>query len=1133
MEVKIKPGAVIHSYRFEHPIGHGAYGMVWKGYHEHLDQAVAIKVIDTQSLDTNSLERVKQECRIGGKLTHQSHVVEVRDAFPEGTDFLIVMELMPAGSLDQYLREHPHPDFGLAVSWALALCDALAEVHALGVVHRDIKPQNILLTGDAEVKLSDFGVAHLGGSALATEYQPGTPGYRSPEQEANQPVDGGTDVYSLCAVLFEVWTGIKHFNYRHQPQNVVREEMELHLMKRYPSLTETVRCRLIVAVSNGLRTREERISLTDLKAELTAIRDEWAGGDAGDEAIAAARQVVAQQVKPARRSTVVSLLPQRPVAARSRLLGDTALAGWLEEQFGQWYMESPSDNLILWFDPAGEWEPVLDHLSPDLNLLRYAGSQLEMRYWLERRPPDRQTLAYLPLTQEEAHYLLPYCFTSKVFDEKPYDFLLRHDVPLPRTAHERSQVKAVLPRLIQESIGKGAAFWKAISSYEEAQAALIKDFSARLGQFLDQPAPIWDKLRSAGLTEHFQAMVQSRLGYGGPTDDPVHYASGLLAQLVFVDLYCRSGGAGDFPLKHLLPDSGHFDACQSTLDGWRYDTRYQERFVEYARAIEADYASLMAWAAKHAGDLDDPPLPGIARAAWDEMARSLTEYATFDDVIAWLDSRREHIQHASQSFWARQGEAPGWETLVLADQIIHAAQQAVGEAIHKTKSTEFVTAYIERWWRVDQLYRQCKSALATPFTGDKAIVKWTDRFYGRFLNEINQRWTSLLAKQSDWELSGPVARQQDFWSELSGKPGKRRAVFLIDGLRYELGEALRQQLQGEHEAALEALYCELPSITALGMSALLPEGSKRKIGWQDGDWLVQLPGFGGNLAQKTDRDKWLVEQLGNVEIVPLNSLSKTETKIVASAQWLVVTSTEIDAIGENVGALPPVALDDLVNRIASAVRKLLQQGFDEVHIVTDHGFLLLEEVADHGKADLPKADWLKKAPRYALAEASPPSEHLRFPVTTDGRVVGWFPHGITCFKSYGQYNYVHGGPSLQETIIPHLTVRPSVLSRTVGVKIEAGDETRVAFFKVTLKPVPKALMSREREVRLALEKADGTVVRESREIIDVKDGVVKNMKVYASDNIAFGDMLNVAVYDARTGERLDRHAIRFLVSLEL
>jgi serine/threonine-protein kinase len=277
MEISIKSGTIIRNYLFDHPIGHGAYGMVWQGRHELLDLPVAIKVIDTHDLDAQSLERVKQECRIGGQLIHKEHIVEVRDAFEDGDCLFIVMERM-ASSLEHYLRAYPHPDFDLTLTWALDLCTALEEVHDLAVIHRDIKPQNILLTDDDQVKLSDFGVAHLSRSSLTTICQPGTPGYQAPEQEANQPADSGVDVYSLCAVLFEIWTGRKYFRYKNTDQGIVREEMELLLTKNYPHFAAELRDRLMDIVLDGLRPRPERITLASLQAKLTAIQCDWQQG---------------------------------------------------------------------------------------------------------------------------------------------------------------------------------------------------------------------------------------------------------------------------------------------------------------------------------------------------------------------------------------------------------------------------------------------------------------------------------------------------------------------------------------------------------------------------------------------------------------------------------------------------------------------------------------------------------------------------------------------------------------------------------------------------------------------------------------------------------------------------------------
>jgi len=284
MEIDIKPGDVIGSYRFKHYIGHGGHGEVWEGHHQYLDQPVAIKMIDTRDLDEQDLQRVEQECRIGGQLTHKEHIVEVRDAFPVGDRFFIVMELM-ADDLGGYLHVNPHPNFDLTLTWALNLCTALEKVHALKVIHRDIKPQNILLTEDAKAKLSDFGIAHLRGLRSTTGDQPGTPGYEAPEQQANLPVGSGVDIYALCAVFFEVWTGQKYFRYRNATPGIVREEMELLLAENYPQLVTGWRDKLIDVVLAGLCPRPERITLANLQAALTAIRDNWQLEKPADQAI--------------------------------------------------------------------------------------------------------------------------------------------------------------------------------------------------------------------------------------------------------------------------------------------------------------------------------------------------------------------------------------------------------------------------------------------------------------------------------------------------------------------------------------------------------------------------------------------------------------------------------------------------------------------------------------------------------------------------------------------------------------------------------------------------------------------------------------------------------------------------------
>jgi len=466
-------------------------------------------------------------------------------------------------------------------------------------------------------------------------------------------------------------------------------------------------------------------------------------------------------------------------------------------------------------------------------------------------------------------------------------------------------------------------------------------------------------------------------------------------------------------------------------------------------------------------------------------------------------------------------------------------EPALDQLSHLKSPAEVIQAYVGGWWQVDRAYRQCKGALQVSFPGDTILASWADRFYTRFLTETNQHWTSLLSDQDVWGFPGILPDQASFWERMADSKAPRRAIFLVDGLRYELGQALAERLRAEYETHIEPLVTGLPSTTPLGMSALLPGAEKREIGWGK-NWLISVPGFDGNLATKSDRDKWLRSQLEKVEILPLKDLLKPGMTIGSDVVWLIVTDDQIDTIGENTGTLTPTMLDDLVDQVARGVSRAARAGFDEVHVVTDHGFLLLNRVADHSKAELGQGalspelaeGWLKKSPRYVVGRELPSTEHLHFPIPGSEDLVGWFPHSTICFKALGQYNYVHGGPALQEVIIPHLTVRASPLSLPVGVEIEADDETHVAFFKVALKPILQGLVSREREVRLALERADGDVIRDSTEIVAVQEPIVKNLKVYPQDNVAYGETLYIAVYDARTHERLARRAIRFLVSLD-
>src|SRR5690242_21011905 len=156
--------SVGNSYRLVKPIGQGATGTVWEGVESATGKPVAVKLLHESLLRQPKLvTRFVQERTILMMLRHRN-VVRVRDLFSVGESLGLVMDLVPGGSLRDHLREHPTLPAGEAARLAAQVAAALAEAHELGVIHRDLKPDNILLcteNGRLETRLTDFGIARV------------------------------------------------------------------------------------------------------------------------------------------------------------------------------------------------------------------------------------------------------------------------------------------------------------------------------------------------------------------------------------------------------------------------------------------------------------------------------------------------------------------------------------------------------------------------------------------------------------------------------------------------------------------------------------------------------------------------------------------------------------------------------------------------------------------------------------------------------------------------------------------------------------------------------------------------------------------------------------------------------------
>ena len=257
-------------------LGGGGMAQVYLAHDNVLDRKVALKVLREQYADDEEfVERFRREARSAASLNHPN-IVQVYD---QGRDddgtYYIAMEYVPGGTLEDRMAKEGPLAPGEAAGIASRVAEALGVAHGRGIVHRDIKPQNVLLGASGEAKVADFGIARAATSKTMTETNLilGTAAYMSPEQVRGEPVGPASDLYSLGVVLYEMLTGrlpyeaddpiataMKHINdpapHPREVNPAVPEEMDALVVKLLAKLPE-----------------DRYASAADLAEDLRLVRD--------------------------------------------------------------------------------------------------------------------------------------------------------------------------------------------------------------------------------------------------------------------------------------------------------------------------------------------------------------------------------------------------------------------------------------------------------------------------------------------------------------------------------------------------------------------------------------------------------------------------------------------------------------------------------------------------------------------------------------------------------------------------------------------------------------------------------------------------------------------------------------------
>ena len=354
--LELERGAMFaERYEIIEELGKGGMGRVYRVLDKKINEEVALKLIRPEIADSNTIERFGNELKMARKISHKN-VCRMYHLSEESGTHYITMEYVPGETLKGVIRMTKQLSVGTAVSIAKQICDGLNEAHRLGVVHRDLKPQNIMIDKQGNARIMDFGIARSLESKGTT--RPGviigTPEYMSPEQTEFREVDQRSDIYSLGIILFEMLTGKIPFE-GETPISIAmkhKSEKPPDPAKLNPQIPEDLSQIILTCLK---KNREERFqSIDKLLAELKAM----------EEGLPTTERVLPKRTPITEKEITVSFKPKKAVIPLLAILALAVIAVVVWQLLPQREaMLPPSDkpSLVVMYFKNNTGEESLDH----------------------------------------------------------------------------------------------------------------------------------------------------------------------------------------------------------------------------------------------------------------------------------------------------------------------------------------------------------------------------------------------------------------------------------------------------------------------------------------------------------------------------------------------------------------------------------------------------------------------------------------------------------------------------------------------------------------------------------------------------------------------------------------------------
>lgn len=473
------------------------------------------------------------------------------------------------------------------------------------------------------------------------------------------------------------------------------------------------------------------------------------------------------------------------------------------------------------------------------------------------------------------------------------------------------------------------------------------------------------------------------------------------------------------------PSKEHVERLRDVAENLRRG--HFDCYVALANRVEADLGLGKAKIdAGHLGNIDTFRFEERALLAYAGELICAREYRK---ALGIFDGRR-------RSFWVDRdvGRQAQWEACRLMAELGREIEK-VRPALSKGDGNpaKWVQAYSteDGWFRVDELQRRLETWVARmdeePETEKGlAVVR---REHEELLKKMADGFAKVL-EEAAWTVPGAL-HQTRVYPEVVQTMGGRVAYFFVDAMRFEMAVELARQLEGTKDLTICPAIAALPTITPVGMAALLPGASASfSVVERKGKLAASIEGT--EMSGLSERLKFLKAKVPDVTDIALGKvLGSSPSKLsrsIGDASLVVVRSQEIDALGENVDELTArAAMEGVIGNVARAIRKLASAGIENFVVTADHGHQFSIRKDDDMKTDNPGGDtvdihrrcWIGHGGTTPLGTVRVSGAELGYDTNLDFV----FPTGLGVFKSGGGLSFHHGSVSLQELVIPVVSLR--------------------------------------------------------------------------------------------------------------